>query len=91
MNKKQAKTEAENSTKTYGELLSLVKSTRGKREMSKVNKTFTLDQSLDIFENWLKECDPVLKPDTMKYSVSKGYEMLSGDGLGVWNVLRECG
>ena len=90
MNKKQAKDEAALNERTFGELLEMVQATRGKRLMSKVNKTLTLDQALDIFERWLEEQDPNEKPETMRYSVTKGYNILSGDGLGVSNILREC-
>jgi len=90
MNKKKARIEAENNTRTFGELLELVESTRGKRPMSVVNKSLTLDQVLDIYKAWLSKRNPNDKPKTMKYNVYKERITLSGDGLGVVNVLREC-
>ena len=90
MNKKQAKQEAENNTRTYGDLLTIVKNTRGKREKSVLNKSLTADQALDIFERWLEKKNPEEKPVTMRYNSYKDRSLLCGDGLGVMNVLREC-
>lgn len=87
MNKKQAKDAAYTNEKTWGELMGMIKQTRGKRPMSIVNKSLTLDQVLDIFENMIKTRDPDEKPKTVRFSTGR----LSSDGLGVQNIYRECG
>lgn len=87
MNKKQAKDAAFSNDKTYGELLQMVKDTRGKRPLSKVNSSLTLDQALDIFEGAFKDKNTDDKPDTIRFSTGR----LSGEGLGVQNVYWECG
>lgn len=91
MNKRKAKEQAQNNTRSIGELLQLVKNKRGKGGMSKLNPAFTLEEILDIFEKPWENKDPNEIPKGMKYSARKGYEIMSLDGIGIWNLLRECG
>jgi len=87
MNKAQAKQEALENNRTYGELKKLVENTRGKREMSIVNKTLPLDMTLDILSEIYKDKDLDKKPDNvLNYRTGR----LGGTGLGIWNLLREC-
>lgn len=92
MNKKQAKDKAYEYKGTYGDLLDMVRSTRGKRSKSIVNKSLTLDQALDIFENWLTEDHINLNDEvkTTKYN-RRDQLTLTGDGFSVNNIFRECG
>jgi hypothetical protein len=57
--------------------------------MSKVNKSMTKEQVIDLFASAIKEKDLDTKPKTMRYNIARGYETLSGDGLSVVNILRE--
>jgi hypothetical protein len=90
MNKVKAKNEAKNNSKTWGELLDLVKAARGTGGMAKINKSITKEQALDIFENMINACNltDIPKGVTVNY---KQKEIMTGHGLGIMNLLRECG
>jgi len=90
MNKAKAKQEALSNTRTWGELLDIVKSNRDQGGMSKLNKSLTKAQAVNIFENMIKERDLSEVPSGLKYDCYKDREVMSGDGLGIWNLLREC-
>lgn len=82
MNKRKAKEEAYSNTKTWEHFLGMIEKTRGTREMSKVNKSLTLDQSLGIFVDFIHTRD-INEIPTASNS--------RGGMLAVTNILRECG
>ena len=88
MNKKQAKQEAENNTRTWGELLAIVEGA-DLTGMSKLNKSLTREQSAQIFKNMIAERDLNEVPNGLRYDAYKDCMRISGDGLGVQNILRE--
>jgi len=89
MNKRLAKHQAQNNTRTWGELKELVDNTSD-QGMSVVNKSLTKKQVLDIFKRMLSEVDLTTVPPGMRYSASRGKMIMSGDALGIINLLREC-
>ena len=89
MNKTKARNEAKENTRTWGELKQLVDAT-SEEGMSVVNKNLTKKQVLDIFKALFKTVDLSVVPPGMRYSVAKDRMVMSGDALGIMNMLREC-
>jgi hypothetical protein len=88
MNKKQAKIEAENNTKTWGELLGLVEAA-DLRGMSRVNKSLTREQVAQIFKDMISGRDLNEVPQGLRFDVYRDCNRISADGLGIQNLLRE--
>lgn len=88
MNRRKAKEEAMNNKRTWAELLSLVEngSIIG---MSKINKSLTREQVGTIFKNMIAERDLTETPEGSVYSYRRDRIIISGDGLGIQNILRE--
>jgi len=88
MNKQKAKAEAENNTRTVGELLAIVDAA-DLTGMSKLNKGLTRVQAAQIFKGMLagRSADEV--PKGTRWDVSRNSMRMSGDGLGIQNLLRE--
>lgn len=88
MNKRKAKTEAENNTKTWGELLKIVES-GNKDGMSRVNPSLTREQAADLFKRMIGGRDLDEVPNGLRYDYIKDCYRISHDGLGIQNILRE--
>ena len=88
MNRKQAKEEARNNTRTWGELLQLVRAS-SLQGMSRVNKSATKAQAANIMENMIAERDLGDVPKGERYDVFRNQYRISGDGLAIQNLLRE--
>lgn len=88
MNRKKAKEEARNNTKTWAELLELVK-VSNLNGMSIVNKSLTKDQVATIMKNMIAGRDLSEVPKGESYSVARDRIIISADGLGIQNLLRE--
>lgn len=89
MNKTKAKKEAQDNTRSWGELKDLVDATSDEG-MSVVNKGLTKKQVLEIFKGMLETVDLSEVPDGMVYSARKNKLIFSKDALGIMNILREC-
>ena len=96
MNKRKAQDEAWNNIKSWGEIKELIDSCRdvtNPLRESRVNRSMTVEQALDIFDsaietrvrNSLSEV-----PSGHRHDIYKGREVMSGDGLIIRNILREC-
>ena len=83
MNKREAKNQAYENTRTLGELKELINQTRGAREMSVVNKAFTLDAVLDMFDGFVDDKISESSPESLPKSSI-------GNVMGITNILREC-
>lgn len=92
MNKRKAKDEAWSNTRSWADIKELIDSCReGSRfRPSKVNKALTVEQALDIFDAAIAERDPDEVPKGHRHDVYRRREMMSGDGLMIHNILREC-
>ena len=88
MNRKQAKTEAENNTRTWGDLLAMVESS-DLTGRSRVNKNLTKAQVANIFKNMIAEEDVNEAPEGIRYDAIKNRYVMSRDGLAIQNILRE--
>lgn len=88
MNKRQARAEAENNTRTWGDLLILIESA-DLSGMSRVNKSLTREQTSQIFKDMIAERDLDEVPKGQRYDVCKNCMRISMDGLGIQNILRE--
>ena len=88
MNRKQAKEEAINNTRSWRELLQLVQ-TSSLEGMSRVNKNLTKEQAAKIMEDMIAERDLDEVPKGERYDVFKEQYRISGDGLAIQNLLRE--
>jgi len=88
MNKKQAKDEAIENKRTWGELLALVDSSSG-AGMSRVNKSLTKTQAIEIFKGALSKRNPDDYPKTLVPHRTQERMTFGGDGLTVINILRE--
>jgi hypothetical protein len=89
MNKAKAKKEAQNNTRTWGELKELVDNT-DEQGASVVNKSLTKKQVLTIFYNMFDEVDLNEVPEGMVYSPRRDKVIMSANALGIMNILREC-
>lgn len=92
MNKAAARKLAESETVSIGKLRQMIEEKRGSIGMSAVNKSFTIEQALDIYAAALgnrsdDEIPKAWRPDP--YSRS-GKMKPSGDSLIVTNILRDC-
>lgn len=88
MNKKQANEEAFNNTRSYGELLELVVNAN-KDGVSSLNKGLTKLQVAEIMIGWLSPLPKEDVPDGQRYNPYKDKMIMSKDGLGIANLLRE--
>lgn len=90
MNKRQAKKEAFDNTCTIGDLRSLIAAARQRTGTSRLNKGLTVEQCLDILEKAMADRDDAETPEGSKYDIYRERDVLSGDGVLVHNILREC-
>ena len=86
LSKAKAKIESINNTKTWGELLCMVVNSEGARPHSVLNSSMSLDTSLGVMKDFIKEKDAAKVPDTIR--CDKG--TLSVSGVIVMNIYREC-
>lgn len=90
MNRKDAKQAAMDEKFTYGELREMISTARERGGMSRVNKQFSIGAVCDIYEAALGEKPDDERPQGMRYNAYKGYDVMSGEALGVKNILRDC-
>lgn len=87
LSKAKAKLKATSNTKTWRELLDMVIECRGCRPHSVLNKSMSLNTSLNIMEAAINEFKLGLVPVVIR--CDKG--TLSTAGVIVMNIYRECG
>ena len=87
LSKAKAKLKAINNTETWRQLLEMVIDCRGIRHHSVLNKSMSLDASLNIMESAIREYKLDLSPVVIR--CDKG--TLSVSGVIVMNIYRECG
>jgi hypothetical protein len=95
VNKKKAKDHAWNNTKSWADIKELIDSCRNETNpirQSRVNPAMTVEQCLDIFDAAIKTRlrMPNETPSGHRYDIYKRREVMSGDGLMIQNILREC-
>lgn len=90
MNKREARRQATENQRSIADLRKLIADRRGAGGMSKVNRMFTLEQALDIFERGIAERDAAEVPEGLRYDVYKNCDRPSRDALIITNILREC-
>lgn len=88
MNRRQAKLEAINNKRTWGELREIV-NRANRNGMSRVNKSLTKIQVYEIFKKIIDARDLSEIPTGERYSVSRNRYVMTGDGLAIFNLLRE--
>lgn len=89
MNKAKAKKQAQENTRTWGEIKEIVDNADD-HGMSIVNKGLTKKQVLRIFKGMFDDVDLSVVPPGMRYCGRRDRHVMSGDALGIMNVLREC-
>ncbi len=93
MNKRKAKDEAWDNTRSWADIKELIDSCRdvtNPLRESRVNRALTVEQVLDIFDKAIEKRDPDEVPKGHHHSVYRQREVMSGDGLMIHNILREC-
>lgn len=90
MNKKQAREEALNNTRSIRQLRELINQQRGKGGQSRVNKQFPKESALDIFHNAMAGRKEDEIPKGFQFDIYKERDVISKDGLLIQNILREC-
>ena len=93
MNKRKAKDEAWNNARSWGDLKELIDSCRDATNpirQSRINRALTVEQVLDIYDKAIAKRDPAEIPDGHRHDAYKRREVMSGDGLMIHNILREC-
>jgi len=92
MNKRAATKYIDENKVTLGELRGMIKTARGRGGMSSVNKQFTLEQTLDIFDATMKDDergdDIVVVP--WVYSGRLQRDIRSKSFLCAVNIIRDC-
>ena len=91
MKRSEAKVGATRGVVSFGELRNLIRSSRGRGGMSRVNPAFTLEQVLDIYERAIAnrpdgEVPPGFRDDYRR----PGRMRRTRDSLIVQNILRDC-
>jgi hypothetical protein len=89
MNRAKAKKEAQENTRTWGELKEIFDNASDEG-MSVVNKSLTKKQVMDIFRGMFDSVDLSVVPPGMRYCARSDRMIMSGDALGIMNLLREC-
>ena len=87
LSKAKAKIRAINNTKTWRQLFDMVDECRGRRPHSVLNKSMSLDTSLNVMGAAIGEFKLDLAPVVIR--CDKG--TLSASGIIVMNIYRECG
>lgn len=89
MNKSKAKKEAKENKRSWGELKSIFDNASD-TGMSIVNKSLTKKQVLSIFKPMFDGKDLSVVPDGERYCGRRDKIIMTGDALGIMNLLREC-
>jgi len=88
----EAKAKAIHGAMSFGELRNLIRASRGRGGMSRVNPAFTLEQALDIYERAIADRVDGETPPGLRHDVYRpGRMRRTRDGLIVQNILRDCG
>ncbi len=93
MNKRKAKDEAWGNTRSWRDLKELIDSCRDVTNpirQSRINRALTVEQVLDIYDKAIEGRDMDEIPKGHCNDVYKRREVMSGDGLMIHNILREC-
>lgn len=80
MNKREARNQAQENTRSIGDLMQLIAAARGRGGMSRVNPQFPLEEVLDIYEGVIGKRPMDEVPDGMT----------SRNSLIIANILRDC-
>lgn len=86
MNKSKAKAAAVNNTKTWGELLMMIRSVAPSNAVSSINSGMSREKSLKVMSDAVSTFNSDLVPNSIR--CEKG--TLSIDGVIVMNIYREC-
>ena len=90
MNKKAAQKTIDAGDLTFGALKKAISDNRGTSGMSAVNKQFTKEQVLDIYEAGIadRDDDQIIEPWT--YSPIRNRDVRTKDFLIAVNIVRDC-
>lgn len=86
MNKSKAKAAAVNNTKTWGELLMMIRGVAPSNAVSSINSGMSREKSLKVMSEAVSTFNSDLVPNSIR--CEKG--TLSIDGVIVMNIYREC-
>ena len=92
MNKSEARKQALANKRTIGELLALVdaRATAADGKMSRVNRQILLARACEIYAGALAGRPTESVPTGIHTDVYRNRDRISGDGMIIQNILRDC-
>lgn len=91
MNKREARKQAMNNTKTFAEFLTLINTCKAGNVKSKLNPSLSKLQVQGIFRLAVKGRNQSEIPKGSRLNFVKNRTEMSSDGLTIYNILREFG